>query len=99
MSGRAVGALLGAVAVAVCFTGCRSETPSLRVAVLTECDGAFAQTRPATLAGAALPLVERGARPGATPGDVENATVAGVRVELVPGCTATIKLSRLIAET
>ena len=51
------------------------------------------------LAGAALPLVERGGKPGEGPGDIVGARVAGRAVEIVPGCTQVPGYARLVAET
>jgi branched-chain amino acid transport system substrate-binding protein len=67
--------------------------------VLLDCSGWFAPTKPGALAGASLPLVERGARPGGAPGELDDARVAGRVIELVPACTELTYFHRLIAET
>jgi hypothetical protein len=92
------GALVAAV-VAVAGAACGGERDPLRVGVLVECDSIFASTGPGALAGAALPLVERGAQPGAEPGDLEGAEVAGRPIEIVPACSQVTRFPRLIAET
>ena len=83
-SAHRIGGAVVAAVVAVVGVACGGEREPLRVGVLVECDSIFASTRPGALAGAALPLVERGAKPGAEPGDVEGARVAGRAVEIVP---------------
>ena len=88
-----------AAAVAVAGVACGGDREPLRVGVLVECDSIFASTRPGALAGAALPLVERGAKPGAEPGDIEGARVAGRAIEIVPACSQVTRFPRLIAET
>ena len=62
-----VGVAVVAAVVAVAGVACGGDREPLRVGVLVECDSIFASTRPGALAGAALPLVERGAKPGAEP--------------------------------
>jgi branched-chain amino acid transport system substrate-binding protein len=92
-------ALTLAVATIVATSACgRSEEP-LRLGILAECSGLFAPTAPGALAGASLPLLDRGATKGDAPGEVANAHVAGRGVELVPACTEVTKFSQLIAET
>src|SRR5262245_17474988 len=88
-----------AVATAVVQAGCGGDDPVLRVGVFAECSGLFAPTAPGALAGASLPLLDRGARKGDSPGEVRNARVAGTRIELVPACTEASRFSRLISET
>ena len=90
---------LVAIAVAIAMTGCSRADEPVRVGILTECSGLFAPTAPGALAGAALPLLDRGARKGDSTGEVGNARVAGRRVELIPGCTGATEFSQLIAET
>ncbi len=99
MSGRSW-LMLGLVAaMAVAMSACgRTDTP-VRLGILVECGGLFAPTAPGALAGASLPLLERGATKGDRPGELENARVAGRRVELIPACTEVTKFSQLIAET
>lgn len=99
MSGRRSTVLALAAVLAVAMSACDRTDEALRVGVLTECAGLFAPTAPGALAGASLPLLERGARKGDTPGEVENAEVAGGRVELIPACTEVTRFSQLIAET
>jgi branched-chain amino acid transport system substrate-binding protein len=99
MSGPRRAALLLAAAVAAATSACGHSEAPIRLGVLTECTGLFAPTAAGALAGASLPLLERGAAKGDAPGEVEDARVAGRRVELIPGCTEVTKFSQLIAET
>jgi branched-chain amino acid transport system substrate-binding protein len=101
MSARRAQAI-AAVAIAVALVvaaGCGGDRDPLRVGILNECTGIWAVTATPALAGAALPLVERGASPGDEPGEVEGADVAGRAIELVPACTEITYYSQLIAET
>jgi branched-chain amino acid transport system substrate-binding protein len=93
---------LAAVALAgalVAAAGCGGDEDPLRVGILNECTGVWSVTTTPALAGAALPLVERGASPGDEPGEIAGATVAGRAIELVPACTEITYYSQLIAET
>jgi len=94
-----VGVAVVAAVVAVAGVACGGDREPLRVGVLVECDSIFASTRPGALAGAALPLVERGAKPGAEPGEIEGARVAGRAIEILPACSQVTRFARLIAET
>jgi branched-chain amino acid transport system substrate-binding protein len=97
--------LLCAVALIACATvaapGCRQEPAPVRVAVLVECSGPLDFFRQPMLAGAQLPLVERGAvRKGRSPDDGLTGAEAGERpVELIEGCTEVGDLTLLITET
>lgn len=91
-------ALAVGLAIAVA-AGCGRDRDALRLGVLLECDGPFLATAAGARAGASLPLLQRGARRGDAPGEIDGARVAGVPVELVPACTQVAKFSRLIAET
>jgi branched-chain amino acid transport system substrate-binding protein len=83
----------------VLVAGCGGDEDPLRVGILNDCTGLWSATTTPALAGAALPLVERGATTGDEPGEIEDATVAGRAIELVPGCTEITYYSQLIAET
>jgi hypothetical protein len=72
--------------------GCGGDDrATFRIGVLTDCVGIYRTLEDAELSGAQLPLIERGARlRGSRPGEgLTSAKVAGVRVELVRGCTET----------
>jgi branched-chain amino acid transport system substrate-binding protein len=99
MSGSRPAALLAAVVVAITASSCGSADTPLRIGVLVECSGLFAPTAAGALAGASLPLLERGATKGDSPGEVDDARVGGRRVELVPACTQVTKFSQLVSET
>jgi hypothetical protein len=62
---------------------CERDQPPVRVGVLADCVGAARSLRDATMSGAELPLLQRGATlRGAKPGDgVTPATIAGRPVE------------------
>lgn len=94
-----VGLAVLAVVVAAAGASCGGGADPVRVGVLVECDSIFASTRPGALAGAALPLVQRGAQPGAEPGDVEGARVAGRPIEIDPACSQVTRFDRLISGT
>ncbi len=73
------------IALVACAVGCGGTSARpFRVGVVTDCYGAFAQYRPQALAGAELPLLERGAKLHGQ--SVSTATVGGRTVELVPAC-------------
>jgi branched-chain amino acid transport system substrate-binding protein len=96
---RARPIVAAAFAAALVPTGCGGGENPLRVGILNECTGLWALTAAPALAGAALPLVERGATAGNRPGELEGATVAGRPIEIVPACTEVTYYSQLIAET
>src|SRR5438445_605623 len=81
-----------AAAVVLCLAlaaGCGGKGASpVKIGVLTVCTGNFSSFYDTTVAGAELPLLERGARlRGKRPSDgVEGASVGGKPVELVIGC-------------
>ena len=79
--------LAALVAVA---SGCggNSKEDAIRIGVLSDCESSFSSTYEATIAGAELPLLRRGAKlRGPKPSDgVTRTTVAGKPVELVVGC-------------
>lgn len=83
----ALGAL--AVGLAVLAAGCSGGRGGvIRIGVIADCEGFFSSGFESALAGAELPLIDRGARlRGAKPSDgIEGASVAGKRVELLFGC-------------
>ncbi len=81
--------LAGAVAVGAASCGGRDDP--VRIAVQVDCQGAFSSYGDISLAGAFLPLLERGARlTGPSPANgVEHARVAGRPVEVKVACTET----------
>src|SRR5437870_13693406 len=97
---RSAGAgILSLVLLAGLVQACeRDQPPPVRVGVLADCVGAARSLRDATMSGAELPLLQRGASlRGAKPGDgVTPATVAGRPVELVTGCSEGGEYSVLI---
>jgi hypothetical protein len=93
---------IAVLAASVALSGCigAAEEPPLRIGVIVDCVGVYRSLENAEVSGAALPLIERGARlrgrravDGLTP-----ARIAGRRVELVRGCTEAFEFSVLAAE-
>jgi branched-chain amino acid transport system substrate-binding protein len=78
-----------AVLVVIAATGCGGSGDPVRIGVLTECQGQFKGFEEVELSAAELPLLRRGASlAGPAPTDgITHATVAGRKVELVPGCS------------
>src|SRR5262245_7280160 len=92
-----LGALLAALACGA--SSCGGGDEPVRVGVLVDCTGAFGSFHDPILAGAELPLLERGGRLlTATRGPVAEARVGGRRVQLLEGCVEWGVYSRLIAE-
>jgi branched-chain amino acid transport system substrate-binding protein len=71
-------------------SACGGASQTIRIGVLSDCEGYASFLYEPTMAAALLPLVERGARPlGDQPSDgVTAVTVAGKRLEVVIGCAA-----------
>ena len=93
------GALLTLVAV---VAGCGDESDApFRIGVLVDCTGIAAETHDWSLAGAELPLLQRGGTlAGKGPaGGVHTTKVAGRDVELVEGCAETGVFGRMISAT
>ena len=61
MRARATGLAL-VVAAALLAAGCGGRDRTVRIGVITDCEGVFASGSDAILAGAQLPLIERGAK-------------------------------------
>jgi branched-chain amino acid transport system substrate-binding protein len=95
-------ALIGAVLVAgvLAVAGCGGSERPVRIGVVVDCVGVNRPLQGAELAGAELPLLRRGARlrGGDALGGITPATIAGRRVELVPGCTELYEFSTLTLE-
>src|SRR3954454_10278586 len=89
-----------AAAVALAAGGCGGSPRPLRVGVVVDCVGINRPLQAAELAGAELPLVQRGARPRGEDagGAIGRVTIAGRPVELVRGCTELYEFSTLAAE-
>jgi branched-chain amino acid transport system substrate-binding protein len=95
------GALVLAVAlVALAAAGCSSGEQPIRIGLLTDCRGLFASYEDEMLAGAELPLLQRGARlaNGRPSGGVSGARTAGRDVELIRGCTEESEHTVLVEE-
>ena len=95
-----VARLLAVTVLVVAASGCGGGEQPIRIGLLTDCRGAFSGYEDATLAGAELPLLKRGARltNGTPSGGVSGARVAGREVELVRGCTETSEFTILVEE-
>ena len=92
--------LLAVTALVVAASGCGGGEQLIRIGLLTDCQGAASGYEDATLAGAELPLLNRGARltNGKPSGGVSGARVAGREVELVRGCTEGGEYTVLVEE-
>src|SRR6185312_1225334 len=91
----AVAAVAVLAAVALAVAACGGPKPPLRIGVVVDCVGVNRPLEGAELAGAELPLVQRGAkRRGADAlAGIGPATIAGRRVELVRACTELYEFS------
>src|SRR5262249_26933601 len=80
--------LAGIAALALLAGGCGGGKGVFRFGIVFDCEGVFSPITDQILAGAELPLLERGGRlVGHAPGDgVRGPKVAGRRVEIRAGC-------------
>jgi branched-chain amino acid transport system substrate-binding protein len=95
------GAFLAAVIwLCLAAAGCSGDEQPIRIGLLTDCRGIFSGYEDEMLAGAELPLLQRGARltNGRPSGGVSDAGVAGLDVELVRGCTEESEHTILVEE-
>ena len=99
MSGRSRLTAAALAVLALLVAGCGNAAERVRVGLLRDCAGLLASTKDGAVAGAELPLIQRGARLGRDGSTLENAHAGGVSIELVPACTETGRLTQLIAET
>jgi branched-chain amino acid transport system substrate-binding protein len=95
--------LLAASALAILAASCGGTKQSIRIAVLADCEGYLGGAYDITLAGAELPLLQRGARlAGAKPtAGIEGLSIGGRKVELLFGCageltSGAVELRRLV---
>jgi branched-chain amino acid transport system substrate-binding protein len=97
---RALRLTVAAALVAVAVTAACSEQPPLRIGVITDCAGVYRTYEDPEFAGAALPLIERGAqlRGHSASDGIGTVEVADRRVELVHGCTESLEFSMLTTE-
>jgi branched-chain amino acid transport system substrate-binding protein len=98
---RRVAALAAlAAATILAAAACGGEPRPLRIGVVVDCVGVNRPLQAAELAGAELPLVQRGARLRGDDalGGITRATIAGRPVELVTGCTELYEFSTLTSE-
>jgi branched-chain amino acid transport system substrate-binding protein len=95
-----VARLLAVASLAVAAAGCSGGEQPIRIGLLTDCRGLFSGYENEMLAGAELPLVERGARltNGKPSGGVSDARAAGRDVELIRGCTEETEHTILVEE-
>lgn len=92
---------LAVISLAVAVAGCSSGEQPVRIGLLTDCRGLFSGYEETMLAGAELPLLERGAHltNGKPSGGVSGARVAGGReLQIVRGCTETTEFTILVEE-
>jgi branched-chain amino acid transport system substrate-binding protein len=93
--------LLAVVSLALAAAGCSRAEQPVRIGLLTDCRGLFSGYEETMLAGAELPLLERGAHltNGKPSGGVSEARIAGGRdLQLVRGCTETSEFTVLVEE-
>ena len=92
--------MLVAAVVLALAAGCGSDGGSLRIGLLTDCQGPFRGLEDAQISGAELPFLRRGGRlAGTAPSDgVTPIDVGSRRVELVHGCMETGEHSVFIEE-
>ncbi len=107
MPGRFAVLVVALAALAVAGGGCGSDKQTVRIGVLTDCQGPLRGFEDAQLSGAELPFLRRGARlvgPGPG-GGVTAIEEGGRRIELVRGCqesgehTVYIEEARRLLET
>src|SRR6266508_1836297 len=89
------------VALSLLAAGCGGQKNMFTIGVITDCEGVFSAFSEDILAGAELPLLERGGRlVGRKPSDgIAGARVGGSRVELRQGCGEITYLTQLIENT
>jgi branched-chain amino acid transport system substrate-binding protein len=95
-----VARLLAVASLAVAAAGCSGGEQPIRIGLLTDCRGIFSGYEDEMLAGAELPLLERGARltNGKPSGGVSEARAAGRDLELIRGCTEESEHTILVEE-
>jgi branched-chain amino acid transport system substrate-binding protein len=89
-----------AASLAVLAGGCGGSTRAIRIAVISDCEGITSAGYEFALAGAELPLLERGAKlRGRKPSEgITGASVAGRSVELLFGCARGFSRTSELAE-
>jgi branched-chain amino acid transport system substrate-binding protein len=82
-------------------TSAPADTSPIKLAILSDCEGAFASFYEPDIGGALLPLVQRGATPkSGKPSDgVDGATIAGRPIEIVGYGCANDTADKAIEET
>jgi branched-chain amino acid transport system substrate-binding protein len=87
---RAVSVGAGGVWVTTAKPAPSAPTDAIKIGVYADCQGLWGFARNDSLAGAELPLVERGGRLGIEPSEgVSGVSVGGRRIRLYFGCDAT----------
>jgi branched-chain amino acid transport system substrate-binding protein len=90
------------LAIAFAATGCGggSGGKPVRIGVVADCRGLLGSLDDAMLSGAELPFIRRGARlRGVSPSQgIENASVAGRKVDLLTGCSEVGEFAVLVEE-
>jgi branched-chain amino acid transport system substrate-binding protein len=92
--------LLAVASLAVVAAGCSGGEQPMRIGLLTDCRGIFSGYEDQMLAGAELPLLERGAHltNGKPSGGLSDARAAGRDLELIRGCTEESEHTVLVEE-
>jgi len=94
-------ALLAVPAVLLAAAGCGGGGDPMRIGIITDCaDSPFAFSRPAEIASAELPLIQRGARvPGSTQSnELDGASVGGRPVKLEIVCAESLNPKAVLAQ-
>jgi branched-chain amino acid transport system substrate-binding protein len=95
-----VAGLLVVASLGVGAAGCSGGEQPMRIGLLTDCRGIFSGYEDEMLAGAELPLLQRGARltNGKPSGGVSEARAGGRDLELIRGCTEETEHTILVEE-
>jgi branched-chain amino acid transport system substrate-binding protein len=90
-----------AVVLALGAASCGGRADPFRLAIQVECQGAFEGFADEELAGAFLPLLERGAHlTGSSPSDgIEGASIGGRPVEVKQACTESLNPTYAVVQT
>ena len=91
-------AVTGVTALALLAAGCGGSEQPFKIGVVVDCEGVFSALTDQVLAGAELPLLERGGRLAGRQASagIDGPRVGGRRVEIRQGCAEIGYLTQLI---
>src|SRR5262249_9080806 len=92
LSGAPRAGAIGAGGIWVTAAGQPAPAPkaTIKIGIYADCQSEFGSDRDDSLAGAELPLVERGGKPGVEPTDgITGVSIAGRRIRLYFACDST----------